>query len=84
MLSMDELLSPLDPHPLKHHQSRQTAGTEFFSVLYLDSPSFPEDERPESESLGGTKPLRVVKKVVVPKVTPVPACEWQPPSESLV
>jgi len=70
---MEEALSPLDPHPITRNKSRETAGTEFFSVLYLDSPgiaSAPGGQCYELDSsVGGTRPLRVKKKKAqVPKV----------------
>ena len=60
----DGLLSPLDPHPLTRGLNRETAGHEFFSAVYLDSPLHPaEKEELEEAMFGGTRPLRVKKKV---------------------
>lgn len=55
--------SPLEPHmpPRKGHE---TQGTEFFSVVYLDSPSV-------GREAGGTRPLRVRKRSVNTRIAGV-------------
>jgi len=74
----DNPLSPLDPHPLTRAANRETAGHEFFSAVFLDSPLHPaEKEELEEAMFGGTKPLRVKKKVPGVRIAGLgPAGEW--------
>ena len=59
--ALPEPISPLDPHGLRPSRitSTDTQGAEFFSAVYLDSPSLGLDERLVGRS---TKPLRVRKR----------------------
>ena len=80
----DNLLSPLDPNPLTRAANRETAGHEFFSAVFLDSPLHPaEKEELEEAMFGRTRLLRVKKKVAGVRIAGLGPAGERPAVQSL-